>query len=107
MWDDDDYVDAPALRANANDYVDEALKEKIKTDLIDHSCIVLTSSEHIAEPYLEEIVISKRYKYNPNFGDNRTCKCGHPYHRHFDSYENNAAVGCKYCSCGTFEEKVE
>lgn len=29
--------------------------------------------------------------------------CGHPYHRHFDSYENMAPVGCKYCNCSTFK----
>lgn len=42
--------------------------------------------------------------YNPHYGDGRVCKCGHRYYRHFDSYENNAAGGCKYCSCSTFEE---
>lgn len=40
--------------------------------------------------------------YDPNFGDERECRCGHPYYRHFDGYENNAAVGCKYCSCRVF-----
>lgn len=28
------------------------------------------------------------------------CECGHPYHRHFDSYEVPfEPVGCKYCPC--------
>lgn len=45
-------------------------------------------------------------KYNPSYGDDRLCKCGHPYYRHFDSYDDNAPVGCKYCDCHTFEEKV-
>lgn len=27
------------------------------------------------------------------------CACGHPYDRHFDGYEDNAPVGCKYCEC--------
>lgn len=56
------------------------------------------------KPYLIEIV--EVLKYNPNYGDDRLCKCGHPYYRHFDSYDDNAAVGCKYCDCYTFEEKV-
>lgn len=43
-------------------------------------------------------------KYNPAYGDDRLCICGHPYYRHFDSYEDNAPVGCKYCSCYTFTE---
>ena len=41
--------------------------------------------------------------YDPNFGDDRPCKCGHPYYRHFDSYENMDPVGCKYCPCGSWE----
>lgn len=40
--------------------------------------------------------------YNPYFGDDRKCMCGHTYDRHFDPYEENAAVGCKYCRCNTF-----
>ena len=54
--------------------------------------------------YLIEIVEVR--KYNPSYGDDRLCKCGHPYYRHFDSYDDNAPVGCKYCDCYTFEEKV-
>ncbi len=30
------------------------------------------------------------------------CQCGHPYYRHFDTYEDMRPVGCKYCDCGTF-----
>lgn len=36
--------------------------------------------------------------YDPFFGDEIECECGHPYYRHFDSYEEMAPVGCKYCS---------
>jgi calcineurin-like phosphoesterase family protein len=42
--------------------------------------------------------------YNPKYGDERLCKCGHPYYRHFDTYDNMEPVGCKYCQCGFFEE---
>ena len=48
----------------------------------------------INSPYLEYVVRAKTY--NPNFGDNKMCKCGHTYARHFDSYENMEPVGCKY-----------
>ena len=44
--------------------------------------------------------------YDPKFGDQRVCRCGHPYARHFDSYEDNAPVGCKYCDCSKFVEKA-
>lgn len=42
-------------------------------------------------------------RYNPNFGDHRECQCGHSYYRHFDSYENMEAIGCKYCGCKEFK----
>lgn len=37
-------------------------------------------------------------QYDEKFGDNKLCLCGHPYYRHFDTYEQMSAVGCKYCS---------
>jgi hypothetical protein len=33
----------------------------------------------------------------------KKCECGHDYHRHFDGYDNNEAVGCKYCGCNHFK----
>lgn len=42
-------------------------------------------------------------RYHSDFGDDRPCKCGHPYYRHFDPYEDNDPVGCKYCACGTWQ----
>lgn len=43
--------------------------------------------------------------YDPEIGDDKECACGHMYYRHFDSYEDWAPVGCKYCACDTFQEK--
>lgn len=63
-------------------------------------------SDDTNSAYLEEVKVKIIKKYNPNFGDNRECTCGHPYHRHFDSYENMQAVGCKYCGCYHFEDKL-
>lgn len=37
--------------------------------------------------------------YDKEFGDDKLCNCGHPYYRHFDTYEDMENVGCKYCSC--------
>ena len=55
-------------------------------------------------PYIETEVIIKAIfrEYNPEYGDGKLCKCGHSYYRHFDSYENMAPVGCKYCQCSEF-----
>jgi len=55
-------------------------------------------------PYLEIISIDISKKFNPKYGDDRICKCGHPYYRHFDTYDGMEACGCKYCECYTFEE---
>jgi hypothetical protein len=43
--------------------------------------------------------------YDAGFGDDRLCACGHPYYRHFDSYDDMHPVGCKYCECGTWHEQ--
>lgn len=58
----------------------------------------------LTSPYLQKEVILKTItkQYNPNYGDNKLCTCGHPYYRHFDSYEGMAPVGCKYCGCEEF-----
>lgn len=56
------------------------------------------------EPYLikERIVVERHY--NPEYGDDLLCRCGHAYYRHFDTYEDMYACGCKYCGCYTFTE---
>ena len=57
-------------------------------------------------------------RYDKNYGDQRLCLCGCPYERHFDSYEDMAPVGCKYCfddgdgshgegSCSGFKQAPE
>ena len=58
------------------------------------------------KPYIIETRVIKILKYNPNYGDDRICICGHPYHRHFDWMENNYPIGCKYCDCTQFIEKI-
>jgi len=49
-----------------------------------------------------------RLAYDPEFGDERVCRCLHPYRRHFDSYDHMLNVmlnvGCKYCGCEAFVE---
>jgi len=41
--------------------------------------------------------------YDSEYGDDKACVCGHPYYRHFDTYENMRHVGCKYCGCFDFK----
>lgn len=59
------------------------------------------------EPYVWVEVTTQERRYNPEYGDDRLCECGHPYHRHFDSYDEMADVGCKYCHCTTFVEETD
>jgi len=56
------------------------------------------------KPYIETKIVTIKREYNPKYGDNKVCKCGHEYHRHFDSYDDMNACGCKYCYCDTFVE---
>jgi hypothetical protein len=46
--------------------------------------------------------IVKPMKYDPQYGLDTLCKCGHAYYRHFDRYEDRLLVGCKYCECTRF-----
>lgn len=57
-------------------------------------------------PYIRKQIVTEVRLYNPVFGDDKICKCGHSYYRHFDGYEepDDMDVGCKYCDCWTFIE---
>ena len=57
------------------------------------------------KPYIEETKIVVVKRYNPKYGDDKLCQCEHPYYRHFDTYEEMAPVGCKYCECDEFKPK--
>lgn len=41
--------------------------------------------------------IGDKPEYDPNFGDDKPCQCGHIYYRHFDTYDHMSPIGCKYC----------
>ena len=53
----------------------------------------------VEEPYLYEIEVNRTTHYNLAYGSDRICECGHPYYRHFDTYEDMYPIGCKYCEC--------
>lgn len=67
---------------------------QMKKLIADYEVERLIDESYVEQPYLEETHISVERKYNPKYGDHRECKCGDSYDRHFDSYENNAALGC-------------
>lgn len=75
---------------------------KIKDEFgVEYDATLINSED---EPYLEYEYKRKIMRYNPKYGDNRMCVCGHPYYRHFDSYEDMEPCGCKYCGCYHFVE---
>lgn len=81
----------------------ESLKEYLELNAISFELVVYNNNAD--EPYLESPggpVIS----HNPEYNENAECSCGHPYYRHFDTYEEMAPVGCKYCECYTFTKAV-
>lgn len=47
---------------------------------------------------------SKQDAWDRTVDRDKKCQCGHPYYRHFDTYEEMYPCGCKYCECRTFEE---
>ncbi len=67
------------------------------------------STPNRKDPYLvkEVVTVTVVKEYNPEYGDDRICKCGHAYYRHFDTYEGMFPCGCKYCSCFEFIERTE
>lgn len=57
----------------------------------------------MADPYI--IVTIEVRAWNPDYDQDAECaSCGHPYYRHFDSYDGMEPIGCKYCNCYTFKE---
>ena len=59
-------------------------------------------------PYkVYDVIIRKRILvFNENYPQDNRCICGHAYYRHFDPYEDWAAVGCKHCGCHHFVHEV-
>lgn len=52
-------------------------------------------------------VVGHQRLIDPNHDEVAECAregCRHPYYRHFDPFEGNTEVGCKYCSCESFVE---
>lgn len=64
---------------------------------------VVIQESHKDSPYLEKIYTVVERFYNPDYGDDRVCKCGHRYIEHF-LIEDHYPWGCCYCSCLRFEE---
>jgi hypothetical protein len=65
------------------------------------------NDDGIELPYISTATVEVEHKYNPKYGAYKECECGHDYHRHFDGYEDNEAVGCKYCRCNHFKARTD
>jgi len=49
------------------------------------------------------VFLDKFYYIDTNH--DKMCYCGHEYHRHFDGYDDNRYIGCKYCECNDIRLK--
>jgi len=100
MWEEN-----PLKKKLNKDMTVEHILRDLK-NLGEHDSLQLLEDSNEEKPYIEGIQIIGVAKHNPHYPSDKECQCGHPYHRHFDSWENDAPVGCKYCDCYTFEEKI-
>lgn len=90
---------------NLDKHIEDVVTE-LDPSKIDHA---ITQCENTLKknnrPYIVTIEdIKTKYGYNKDYGDDKECVCGHPYYRHFDTYEDMYPIGCKYCQCFRFEE---
>ncbi len=103
------------------DLKEEARKWLIEHEHYEHEPSFNDDLESLCK-LITDIVLHEGYvtfpdevPYDPDFGDDKLCECGDPYYRHFDTYDNMAPVGCKYCykysdtygngNCAGFKEK--
>lgn len=101
------YLASQALvRVNNNNTMAHSIEEQLQQEHPQARVTVLHSDE--SGPYkVYEVMIRKRvFAYNDKYPEDNRCLCGHAYYRHFDPYEEWAAVGCKYCGCGHFIHEV-
>ena len=85
-------------------------KEFITDEELDSIIIRILNEENhpdstVESPYIK-VLLPEYLGYNPRYGDDRICICGHSYYRHFDTYDNMRNVGCKYCQCSEFVEDL-
>lgn len=63
---------------------------------------LVENNKNPPEPYFTEYRFTENRRWNSEYDQDAICECGHPYYRHFDTYEDMSDVGCKYCECHTF-----
>lgn len=87
----------------------DVVVDEMDSDKIEHAITQCENTLNSKErPYLLTISgVRTFYGYNSNYGDSRECVCGHPYYRHFDTYDKMYPCGCKYCGCGEFVESTD
>lgn len=70
--------------------------------------LVLVLMSNLDDKYKYVIKTITLKLYNPEYGDDRICVCGHTYDRHFDwmEPEDDQTCSCKYCGCNDFNDKL-
>lgn len=78
-------------------------KASERSMLLGNNTIFVRDLDEFLEKFESDTKLNTALFYNPEYGDDKLCRCGHTYYRHFDSYENMNHVGCKYCDCYLFD----
>jgi len=59
----------------------------------------------IQKPYIETYRLTLQKEYDPNFGDQKVCQCGHNYDMHFPAFSKKI-TSCKFCNCRIFQHPL-
>jgi hypothetical protein len=96
---DAERVDTDSLAAFVSHYYKIKCPVCEATVVAAHGCPIHETGEL---PYIVETETTTIRKFNPHYNQDAKCQCGYVYSRHFDGYEEDSDVGCKYCDCYTF-----
>lgn len=54
--------------------------------------------------FLDRLEDAPPHYYDPEYGDETPCQCGHWFYYHFDTYDDMEPAGCKDCDCDWFRK---
>lgn len=86
------------------------MAEESPDDVLEAFCLAYREGRPFDQKLVYEALCASGYGLRVRDGahdQDQACGrsgCGHPYHRHFDPYEGDREVGCKYCPCEAFQE---
>lgn len=92
---------------NASDFAGMAWDICKDYEICEETVRIMENTPETQKPYIVKLEENVVRLYNPEYGDDKLCTCGHVYYRHFDTYDEMFPIGCKYCDCRLFTERNE